>query len=301
HRAGDRRGEFVAVNVGGLDDHVFSDTLFGHRKGAFTGADATRDGLIRLAADGTLFLEEIGEMAPESQARLLRVLDRGEFLPLGSDRTEYSRARIICATNRDLETAVEEGRFRRDLYFRIATYKVRIPALRERTEDIRLILEHLVRTEAERIGRSALPIPPDTLRAIGSRPLRGNVRELQQLVLHALLHQDWDEIPTSRTTASADTHITIERRDGDGPGVIDSNAPDADKEAPDRIAIAHSAADGVTFGERLPTPDALVAELLREADHRHPESRREAAAAIGLSPQAFANRWRRLEPEESVG
>jgi len=284
HRASGRTGEFLAINLGGLDDHVFSDTVFGHRKGAYTGADSFRDGLITAAAEGTLFLDEIGEMPPESQARLLRLLDSGEFFRLGSDRPEYSKARIVCATNRDLESEVQAGRFRRDLYFRIATHQVRIPPLRERPGDIPLIMERLMANHAERIGRTPLRITDAVVRTVGSLPLEGNVRELQQIVLRALFNQRWDESNDGfyeSESPEADTYDTEEFVEG----CIESGEYGTD--------------EPVVFGDDLPTPDDAVRRLLEEADRRYPGSRAAAAAAIGLSPQAFANRWKRMVDEES--
>lgn len=284
HRASGRTGEFLAINLGGLDDHIFSDTVFGHRKGAFTGADSFRDGLITAAAEGTLFLDEIGEMPPESQARLLRLLDSGEFLRLGSDRPEYSRARIVCATNRDLESEVQAGRFRRDLYFRIATHQVRIPPLRERPGDIPLIMERLMANHADRIGRNPLRITDAVVRTVGSLPLEGNVRELQQIVLRALFHQRWDDA----------TDPSFE------PSDIGMDQPLADEIEEGCIEPGEYPGDEpVVFGDELPTPDDAVRRLLEEADRRYPGSRAAAAAAIGLSPQAFANRWKRMVDEES--
>ncbi len=269
HRASGRTGNFVPVNLGGLDDHVFSDTIFGHKRGAFTGADTARDGLVATAAEGTLFFDEIGEMPAESQARLLRFLDTGEFMRLGSDRPEYSRARIVCATNRNLEAEVETGRFRRDLYFRIATHTVRIPPLRERPADIPLIMRHLMDVNATRIGRPMVPIPDAVVATMEGLPLPGNVRELQHVVLRALIEGHWPgEIPNDVGIKS------------DSPAVATSETM--------------SQTETVRFGPELPTPDQVLELLLREADRRHPESRTAAAGSIGLSPQAFANRWKRM-------
>lgn len=274
HRASGRRGEFVAVNMGGLDDHVFSDTLFGHRRGAFTGADGPRDGLVTTAADGTLFLDEIGEMPPDSQARLLRLLDSGEFLRLGSDRPEYSRARLICATNRDLEDAVESGAFRRDLFYRIATHHVHIPPLRERPTDIALILSRLMAEHAARIDRPPVPLTDGVVAALQDQRLEGNVRELQQVVLRTLIDGHW---------------FTETGRDDADHAVVHTPSAESEPAAPPAAQRR-----GVRFGADLPTPDDVVRLLLEEADRRHPNSRSAAAAAIGLSPQAFANRWKRM-------
>ena len=136
HLAGDPSRPFVAVNVAGLDDNMFSDTLFGHKKGAFTGAESNRDGLISQAQDGTLFLDEIGDLSPISQVKLLRLIQEKEYYPLGMDQAKKTNARIICSTNYDLKQRVEKGSFRNDLYFRLNTHVISVPPLRERKEDI---------------------------------------------------------------------------------------------------------------------------------------------------------------------
>ena len=268
HVASGLPGEFVPVNMGGLDDHMFADTLFGHTRGAFTGATTSREGLVTRAGSGTLFLDEIGEMPVESQARLLRLLDSGEFMRLGSDRREFSQARIVCATNRNLEKAVEEDRFRRDLYYRISLHAVRIPPLRERPEDIAPLLTHLVALHAERMGCEPLTVSHSVVKWLRTKPLLGNVRELEQIVVRSLVVGEWGE------------------------SAYDSARPPG----------AALAAD-VRFGDTLPTPEALVQALYTEALTRHGGNRPAAAASIGLSPQAFANRLRRLSRRttDSVG
>lgn len=271
HRASGRTGQFTAVNMGGLDDHVFSDTLFGHKKGAFTGADSSREGLVTATAEGTLFLDEVGEMPPESQARLLRLLDSGEFMRLGSDRPEYSRTRIIFATNRNLQQEVEAGTFRRDLFFRIATHHVEVAPLRDRPDDIPHIVQTLIDMHSSRIQRDPIPLSDEVIRNLQRLPLYGNVRELQQIVLRALLDGTWETALPGISSGSQSAWLT--------------SAP---------LAMPAEEAPLVQFGGALPTPDEVVRRLLLEADRRHPESRAAAAQAVGLSPQAFANRWKRM-------
>ena len=136
HRLAAPRGDFVAVNVAGLDDQVFSDTLFGHTRGAFTGADRPREGLITRAEEGTLFLDEIGDLAAVSQVKLLRLLQEGTYYPLGADRPRQSRARVVVATNRDVVQDVHAGTFRKDLYYRLRAHHVQLPPLRARRDDL---------------------------------------------------------------------------------------------------------------------------------------------------------------------
>lgn len=179
-------GEFVPLNVAGLDDNMFSDTLFGHKKGAFTGADNFREGMIVRAAGGTLFLDEIGDLSELSQIKLLRLMQEKEFYPVGSDIVQKSDARIVLATNRELPMLVAAGKFRNDLYYRLRTHQVHLPPLRERLDDIPLLLDHFF-TEAVKIFNKNRPTYPSelvTLLSMYSFP--GNVRELESMVFDAV-------------------------------------------------------------------------------------------------------------------
>lgn len=144
HTLSARKGEFISVNVAGLDDNLFSDTLFGHKKGAFTGAEQARDGLIAKASGGTLLLDEIGDLNLASQVKLLRLLQEGEYYPAGSDLLKKSEARVVLTTNRDLQELVNAGQFRKDLYYRLYSHRVQVPPLRDRPEDIPLLLDHFL-------------------------------------------------------------------------------------------------------------------------------------------------------------
>ena len=186
HRLSRRNGKFVTVNVSGLDDTMFSDTLFGHTKGAFTGAETLRRGLIEQAAEGTLFLDEIGDLDVGSQVKLLRLLQEEEFYPLGSDRPETSRARIIAATNADLKSKQQEGSFRKDLYYRLMAHHVEIPPLRDRIEDIPLLVRHFLREAATQLGKEEPKIPKDLISLLANYPFPGNIRELQATIFDAV-------------------------------------------------------------------------------------------------------------------
>jgi DNA-binding NtrC family response regulator len=186
HRLSGQSGELVSLNVAGLDDSMFSDTLFGHVKGAFTGADKDRDGLIARAAGGTLFLDEIGDLKPASQVKLLRLLQDRTYYPLGSDLPHRSNARVIAATNQVLQRKLTRGKFRQDLFFRLASHPIDLPPLRERMEDLPLLLHHFIE-EAARSLDKPVPSPPDellTLLSIYRFP--GNVRELRALIFNAV-------------------------------------------------------------------------------------------------------------------
>lgn len=186
HKLSGVNGEFVALNVAGLDDAMFSDTLFGHKKGAFTGAEQSREGLIAKAAGGTLFLDEIGDLSQLSQIKLLRLLQEEEYYPLGSDLVKSSNARIIVATNHDLEKLMSEGKFRKDLYYRLCAYQVHLPPLRERLEDIPLLLNHFIEEAAKSFNKPK-PIPsPEVADILASLHFPGNIRELQAMVFDAV-------------------------------------------------------------------------------------------------------------------
>ncbi len=186
HKASGRTGRIVTVNAAGLDDALFSDTLFGHKKGAFTDAGDERSGLVERAAGGTLFLDEIGDLAPASQVKLLRLLQEKEYYPLGSDTPETTDARIVAATCADLPNRIEEGAFRRDLYFRLIAHHVTLPPLRERKEDLMPLVHAFVGEAAKELGRKPPRIPPELEPLLSLYGFAGNVRELHSLVFDAL-------------------------------------------------------------------------------------------------------------------
>lgn len=189
HRISGRKGEFVAVNAAGLDDTVLSDTLFGHRRGAYTSAEGEREGLVTRAAGGTLFLDEIGDLEPRSQQKLLRLLQEGDYYPLGSDRTKKSDARIVAATNRNLKELTAGGGFRNDLYYRLASHHLHIPPLRERRDDLPLLLEHFIAEATTELGRKPLSYSPELITLLASWHFPGNIRELQAMVHDAAARQ----------------------------------------------------------------------------------------------------------------
>lgn len=186
HRASGLKGEFVPLNVAGLDDMMLDDTLFGHKKGAFTGAHEFREGLIAKAQGGTIFLDEIGDMGSESQVKLLRLLQEREYYRIGSDALIKSDARIIAASNRDFDILLGQGRFRSDLYHRLACHHIQIPPLRERRDDIPLLIEHFIQKTSRDFGRPVPAITKDARNILEGYDYPGNVRELMNLMHHAV-------------------------------------------------------------------------------------------------------------------
>jgi len=178
---------FVKLNCAAIPTGLLESELFGHEKGAFTGAIAQRIGRFELANRGTVFLDEVGEIPLELQTKLLRVLQEREFERLGSTRTIRTDARLIAATNRDLSAMVEEQSFRSDLFYRLNVFPIRVPALRERQEDIPLLVRHFVQHFAQRMNRVIETIPAETMNALVRYPWPGNIRELQNLIERAVI------------------------------------------------------------------------------------------------------------------
>ena len=186
HRLSARNGQLVAVNVAGIDDAVFSDTLFGHCRGAFTGATEPRTGLIEEATDGTLFLDEIGDLSSASQVKLLRLLQEGEYFPVGTDRPKRMKARVVATTNHDLKAKQASGHFRKDLYYRLCTHHVHIPPLRDRKEDLSLLLDHFLEEAARFTGKKRPTYPKELPVLLETYSFPGNVRELKAMVYDAV-------------------------------------------------------------------------------------------------------------------
>ncbi len=177
----------VPVNCGALPETLIESELFGHRKGAFTGADEHRTGLLQVANGGTLFLDEIGELPKAMQAKLLRFLESGEVRRVGDNESIACDVRVICATNRDLPAMVANGDFREDLWFRINTFEIALPALRERIDDVPLLARHLAVRDAAPAARDDQPFSPEALEALTAHRWPGNVRELANAIEHAMI------------------------------------------------------------------------------------------------------------------
>ncbi|MFL5262856.1 MAG: sigma-54-dependent transcriptional regulator [Anaeromyxobacteraceae bacterium] len=267
HLASGRRGELVAVNVAGLDDAVFADTLFGHVRGAFTGANEARSGMVERASEGTLFLDEIGDLGPASQVKLLRLLQEGEYYPLGSDRPRFMRARVVVATHHDLAARRDAGTFRKDLFYRLRSHHLHVPPLRDRRGDIPLLLDHFL-GEAAREFAKKKPTPPRQLAGLlASYAFPGNVRELRAMVSDAVgLHQ-------GRVLSMDAFKRAIGERAADAPAAPGEGGPNPFSNL-----------------ERFPTlaegRQLLVDEALRRAEG----SQSVAARLLGIS-QSAVSRW----------
>ena len=178
---------FVAINCGALPEALVESELFGHEKGAFTGADRKRVGRFEQATGGTVFLDEVGELPPPAQVKLLRVIQERQFERVGGEETVATDVRLIAATNADLDRMVESGGFRRDLYFRLNVFAVRLPPLRDRGDDLDLLTDHYLRRFGAELGRPAGDVAPAARAALRAYPWPGNVRELQSVLKQALL------------------------------------------------------------------------------------------------------------------
>lgn len=194
HKLSGRTGKLVPVNCGAIPEEILESELFGHEKGAFTGAVASRIGRFQLADGGTIFLDEIGEMSPKLQVKLLRVLQERKVEPVGSTRSIDVDVRVIAATNKDLRLEVEAGRFREDLYYRLQVVPIELPALRDRGQDMRLLAEHFLRRVSSGLGREPLTFTERALTCISHYAWPGNVRELENLIERLAILADGDKI-----------------------------------------------------------------------------------------------------------
>jgi PAS domain S-box-containing protein len=187
--ANSRRREypFIKVNCAAIPATLIESEFFGHEQGAFTGATKKREGRFSLADGGTIFLDEIGELPFDLQGKLLRVLQEGEFEPVGSSRTQHVNVRVLAATNRDLQKEAQNGKFREDLFYRLNVFPIHLPTLRERGEDVVLLANTFVQHFAQRMGRTVAPLSPDSLRRLTAYHWPGNVRELQNVIERAVI------------------------------------------------------------------------------------------------------------------
>jgi DNA-binding NtrC family response regulator len=270
HKLSQRKGAFVPVNVAGLDDNIFADTLFGHTKGAFTGADQARSGLVEQASGGTLFLDEIGDLNPASQVKLLRLLQDGEYFPLGSDVGKKSDARVVVATNQDIQAQQESEKFRKDLYYRLCAHPIYIPPLRERREDLPILLDHFFEKASETLGKKKPTPPRELLTLLSTYRFPGNIRELQSIILDAVSRHKSGKLSMNVFKS-----------------YIRQRQPTFDID-PKHLSEGESIL--VSFSERIPTLKQTEQLLISEAMKRASGNQAIAAQWLGITRQALNKR-----------
>lgn len=278
HQLSDRAEKpFVAINCGGIPENLLESELFGHKRGAFTGAVEDKDGLFLTANGGTLFLDEIGEMPLSLQVKLLRVLDNSVITRLGGTESIEVDVRIVSATNRDLEKMSQEGGFREDLYYRLNVIPILIPTLRERSDDIPLLAQHFARTYSEKLALSDLDISDEVMAVLMKYDWPGNVRELGNVMERAV-------------ALSQEGYMEV----ADLPANLLSFVPESNK-VPTVLP-----ADGLDLEELV---EQLEIDLIQQALRRTNDSRKKSASLLGLTTRSFRYRLQKYEldgdaPEE---
>jgi len=272
HNCSNVKGPFTAINVAGLDENTFSDTLFGHVKGAFTGAEKERKGQCDNASDGTLFLDEIGDLSILLQVKLLRLLQDGEYQPLGSDKIKNTNARILTATNADLWELQKEGTFRKDLNYRLRTHHIAIPPLRERSDDIPLLVNHFLDQASVEFHKR--PYATDEIyKLLEKYPFPGNVRELRSMIYSAV--GDYKSGALSLDVLKS--YIAMQQKNYMG---IESSHID-------QAALFSSS-------QVLPTIKQATHSLVVEAMKRADGNQTVAAQMLGISQRALCNRLKKM-------
>lgn len=274
HQLSRKSHPIVTVNVAGLDDTMFSDTLSGHTKGAFTGADQRRKGLIESAGDGTLFLDEIGDLSPASQVKLLRLIQEGEYYPVGSDVPKYSSARIVCSTHQDLLKKVKDGSYRKDLYYRLHTHHVHLPPLRDRKDDIEILIDHFMEMVSREIKIKKPSFPKELTILLSTFDFPGNIRQLKAMVYDAV----------STHSGGMLSMETFKKNMGLNRKEKQSISPE----------------DGNPFSglKTLPTLTASSEMLVREAMDRSGGNQSIASKLLGISQPALSKRYKQMNEEK---
>ncbi|MBI1933026.1 MAG: sigma-54-dependent Fis family transcriptional regulator [Ignavibacteriales bacterium] len=280
HKISGREGEMVSLNVAGVDDNLFSDTLFGHKKGAFTGAEKDIKGLIEHAENGSLFLDEIGDLSIESQVKLLRLLQDGKYYPLGSDVAKLSNARIIVATHKDLDRMKDDDTFRKDLYYRLKAHHVHIPPLRERKEDIPILISHFLTTASNTLSKKRPASPKQLYTILTNYSFPGNVRELEGIIFDAV----------SRHSSGI---LSLE-------SIRDKTIGTEDDIASNNVkSVNENFSDSIIFTSQFPTFRNAELLMIKEALKRSDNNQTIAAQLLGITRRALNNRIQRLKEKDT--
>ena len=289
HNESPRKGKpLISVNCAAIPETLIEAELFGHEKGAFTGAASMREGLVAAADGGTLFLDEIGELPLEAQARLLRVLQEGEVRPIGSIESKKVDVRLVAATHRDLSRLVRENKFREDLYFRINVVQLKLPPLRERGKDILTLAETFVKRFCAEMRKPSLTLTPEAIQAITTYSWPGNIRELENAMQRSVILCD-HESEIDHTQLAID--IDLVRVDGD-----DSDA-----------YSSHASSDNFQGGGTESMEDLSLEDYFQRfvLEHQDSMSETELARKLGVSRKCLWERRQRLgiprkKPTQSV-
>jgi DNA-binding NtrC family response regulator len=282
HRLSGRPGRLVTVNAGALDDATFSDTLFGHARGAHANAAGARAGQVQTAAEGTLFLDEIGELEPRSQVKLLRLLEDGSFEQPGSDTPRRCHARIVVATHRDVGQEVAAGRMRKDLYFRLSAHTVQLPPLRDRLGDLPMLAPHFLARAAGELAKPVPTEPPELYQLLRSYHFPGNLRELRGMCRDAVAQHQGHVL----SMRSFREHIAHARKE-------------APPTAPAAAAGAQGDDDWLPYP--LPVMDELEESAVREALRRADGNQGVAAQSLGMPRTTFNRRVVKLRRKQNAG
>lgn len=270
HTISGLKGNFVPVNIAGLDDTIFTDTLFGHIKGAFTGADQHRNGLVEKASGGTLLLDEIGDLKTASQLKLLRFLQESEYRSLGMDDTRKANVRVVASTNKSLNQLRQDEHFRKDLLYRLQTHHIHIPSLRERLDDIPILLDYMITQAAETFGVKKPAYPKELSTLLQTYTYPGNIRELKAMV--------FDAVSRHRTKTLSMKAFKTYIEEQEAGGITSRKIPGG---------------ESIHFPAKLPTIEETTQELLKEALKRAKGNQSLVARMLGISQQAVSKRLKK--------
>lgn len=267
HKLSGRKGEFIPVNMAGIDVNTFSDTLFGHLKGAYTGALNHREGMVEKAAGGTIFLDEIGDLDLQSQVKLLRLLQEREYSPLGSDDIKSADIRVVAATNCNLKRLSLTGAFRKDLYYRLQMHQIEIPPLRKRLDDIKILFDYFLEEAFLSLDKKKPAYPPNLIALLKNYNYPGNIRELKMMVYDA--------------AATHNSKILSLKKFEKYTGLLDSAEPSDTEEK-------------IVYPEKLPSLENANISIMKEALARADGNQTLAAKLLGISQQTLNYRLKKI-------